>query len=452
MTTIPTNLDEILSQKQQRVLSYALTHDFFMLINHGAKRSGKTAVDNLIFLCELARVKRMADEAGVKEPQYILAGADLSAIQRNVLNPLSSDYGLDFKFDKFNRFLIFGVKVCCFGHSKINDLGRIRGMTAWGAYINEITVANEKVFDEIKSRCSAPGARIIGDTNPDRPSHWLKKDYIDKADGKTIVCFHWLLTDNSFLTDRYIKSIIESTPAGVFTDRNIKGLWVAAEGAVYPDFRRDIHYITPDKLPEISKFWAGMDFGWEHPGAVVLFGESKDGTIYLLKEYASKHRSIQEWSKILINLEQKINEHIEKMRKQEEAEMMANDPLYKYHFHKKSKYKPIKLPVYCDSARPDLIAELQKAGINAINAHKDVVAGIGEVATLLHNNKLFIIYEQNMQFDKEIDAYVWKKDADEPVKTNDDVMDAVRYGIYSEKVERANMPVLNDADYIRGGY
>lgn len=57
---------------------------------------------------------------------------------------------------------------------KTNDLGRIRGMTSFGAYINEGTVANEEVFNEIKSRCSGEGARILVDTNPDQPEHWLK--------------------------------------------------------------------------------------------------------------------------------------------------------------------------------------------------------------------------------------------------------------------------------------
>ena len=151
------NLNKLYSPLQQDVLKFSINNDFFMLINHGAKRSGKTVVDNDLFLLELKRVRREADKAGVPLPQYILAGADLSAIRRNVLNELTNKYNIEFKFDKSNRFQLFGVLVCCFGHSKINDLGRIRGMTAWGAYINEATVANEIVFDEIKSRCSAPG-------------------------------------------------------------------------------------------------------------------------------------------------------------------------------------------------------------------------------------------------------------------------------------------------------
>jgi PBSX family phage terminase large subunit len=418
MTMTNNNIDVLYSQLQQEVLKFAINNDFFMLINHGAKRSGKTIIDNDLFLLELKRVRKEADKQGVKDPQYILAGADLSSIQRNVLNELTNKYNIQFKFDKYNRFNIFGVLVCCFGHSKINDLGRIRGMTAWGAYINEATVANEQVFDEIKSRCSAPGARLIMDTNPDRPGHWLKQDYIDKADGRTIAEYHWRLTDNTFLTQRYIDSIKASTPSGVFYDRDINGAWVSADGVVYPDFDRNIHYITTDDVPEIVKFWAGMDFGWEHHGAIALFGRSENGTNYLLKEWSAQHRDINDWIKIIQKIQSKIGE----------------------------------FTIYCDSARPDLINDMQCADLNAVNAHKDVIAGIGTVATLLKNRNLFVVRENVSRFDEEIDTYCWKSGADEPVKQNDDVMDAVRYGIYSEKVENETEAKINNAPYLIGGW
>lgn len=48
-----------------------------MLINHGAKRTGKTILNNDLFLRELMRVRKIADEEGIETPQYILAGATL---------------------------------------------------------------------------------------------------------------------------------------------------------------------------------------------------------------------------------------------------------------------------------------------------------------------------------------------------------------------------------------
>lgn len=394
------SLNDLYSPKQQEVLRFAMNNDFFMLINHGAKRSGKTVVDNDLFLNELRRVKEISNKQGVKLPQYILAGADLGAIHRNILNELTNKYGIEYQFDKFNRFKLFGVQVCCFGHSKINDLGRIRGMTAYGAYINEATVANQEVFNEIKSRCSGDGARLLIDTNPQNPMHWLKQDYINRADGKTIAEFHWKLTDNTFLSDRYKESITASTPSGMFYDRDINGAWVAASGIVYPDFNEDIHFITIEKVSPIVRHFVGVDFGWEHPGVFCLFGTGVDGNRYLLQEWSAKHRSIDDWIEIGRQI---VAEH--------------GDILF-----------------YCDSARPDLIMEMQIAGLRAMNAIKDVVAGIGYIASMFKRNKLFVVKANVDLFISEIGVYAWKENADEPVKEMDDVMDTIRYGIYSDKI------------------
>ena len=393
-------IDQLYHKKQQEVLRRALTQDYFMLINHGAKRSGKTVLDNDLFLFELRRAKQNAAAAGIKNPQYILAASDLGSVHRNVLNELSGKYGIEFQFDKFNRFLLFGVQVCCFGHSKINDLGRIRGMTAWGAYINEASVSNEAVFDEIKSRCSGDGARLLMDTNPDRPDHWLKRDYIDKADGKTIVEYSWRLDDNTFLTDRYRDSIKASTPSGMFYDRAINGAWVSADGMVYPDFDQKIHYISLPQVPVdgIAKWFVGVDFGWEHYGAMVLLGRTQDGRYYLVKEWAAKHRHIDGWAEIALEIKAKLGN----------------------------------INFYCDAARPDLVQKLREAGVRAIYARKDVLAGISEVASLYKQRRLFVVRENVQRFQEEIYSYVWKPGADEPVKENDDVQDAVRYAIYRD--------------------
>ena len=395
-------LDKIYSPKQAEVMRYAVNNDFFMLINHGAKRSGKTVIDNDIFLTELKRVKKEAK--GVARPQYILAGADLGALQRNVLNELQNRYGLDFHFDKHNRFVLFGVRVCCFGHSKANDLARIRGMTAAGAYINEASLAKKEVFAEIVSRCSVPGARLIMDTNPDRPSHWLKKDYIDKADGKTIQAYRWRLTDNTFLSDRYIESIKAATPSGAFYDRDINGAWVAAAGLCFPDFAPERNYITSDQVPwdRLIKHWVGVDFGWEHYGAFVLLAKDDEDKVYVLQEWAAKHRPMSAWITIAQGLQA----------------LYGDDIVF-----------------YCDSARPDRITEMQEAGIWAVNARKDVTAGISLVDSLYKTGRLYVVQDAVDRFRDEIDTYSWREGADEPVKTDDDVQDAIRYGIYTEHLE-----------------
>ena len=207
------SIRQLYHPKQLEVLNFYFNTDFFMLIQHGAKRTGKTISNNDMFLMELARIKHIAAEEGVNEPQYILAGNTLGSLQRNVLQELVNKYGIEIKFDKFNRFKLFGVLVCCFGHGTVTDMSRIRGMTSYGAYINEGSTANEEVFNEIKSRCSATGARILVDTNPDHPEHWLYIDYILKADGKTIQEFHFELDDNTFLSERFKNNLKKSIKA-----------------------------------------------------------------------------------------------------------------------------------------------------------------------------------------------------------------------------------------------
>lgn len=393
-------LKDLYHPKQLEVMKFAMTNDYFMLINHGAKRTGKTILDNDLFLYELRRVRKIANELNIPLPQYILAGADLGAIQRNVLNELTNKYDIEFKFDKHNRFILFGVQVCCFGHSKINDLGRIRGMTAFGAYINEGTMANEEVFNEIKARCSGEGARILIDTNPDQPEHWLKVNFIDKADGKVIQAYHYELDDNTFLSERYRENIKASTPSGMFTDRDIKGLWVSAEGIVYKDFRKDVHYIHSSKLKGINfvKYFAGVDWGYEHFGSVVVIGQDDKDNLYLLKEYSKQYEEIDYW----VNVGKKI----------------------------KTKYGNITF--YCDSARPEHVARYKKEGLRAKNADKSVLSGIESVAKRFKTKTLFVVEDQVDLFKKEIFMYAWNKKTGEPIKLWDDVLDALRYAIYTE--------------------
>jgi PBSX family phage terminase large subunit len=392
------SLNKLYTPKQQEVLRYAFNHDFFMLINHGAKRTGKTVVDNDLFLYELKRVKRIATNEGVENPQYILAGANLGNLAKNVMIELTNKYGIGFHMDKYNRFKLFGVLVVCTGHSKINDLSRIRGMTAYGAYVNEASLANEEVFNEIKSRCSATGARLLIDTNPDQPEHWLKRDYIDNPD-KSIVDFHYVLDDNTFLNERYRENIKATTPSGMFYDRDINGVWCAAEGVVYKDFNQKIHYVNESKLKDINfvKYFAGVDFGYEHYGAIVVIGEDDQGDFYLIEEHAKQHEEIDYWVDVAMGVKERYGN---------------------IHF-------------YCDTARPEHIKRLRREHIRAINGDKSRIAGIEEVARLFKQNKLFIVNERVQRFKKEIYMYVWNETTGEPVKLWDDVLDALRYGIYT---------------------
>lgn len=75
------SLNKLYTPKQTEILKACRNNDWFMLINHGAKRSGKTQLDNDLFLQDLIKVRKTADSLGIDTPQYILAGYSMGNIQ-----------------------------------------------------------------------------------------------------------------------------------------------------------------------------------------------------------------------------------------------------------------------------------------------------------------------------------------------------------------------------------
>lgn len=91
---------------------------------------------------------------------------------------------------------------------------------------------------------------------------------------------------------------------------------------------------------------------------------------------------------------------------------------------------------YADSARPEHVDRFNNEGIDAMNANKSVLAGIEEVASRFKMNALYIKRGVIPRFFDEIYNYKWKPNSvkDEPLKEFDDVLDALRYAVYSEKI------------------
>lgn len=393
------NLEKIFTKKQLQVLRRVWSKDFFICGLHGAKRSGKTVVNNDVFISELVRVREIADKLSIDEPMYILAGTSSTSIQNNILQELYNKYDFEPKFDKHGAFRFKGVKVIQVYTGSIAGLKRARGFTAYGAYINEASLATEEVFKEIISRCSGEGARIIWDSNPDNPNHWLKTDYIDNPADDMIINFHFKLDDNTFLSERYRQNIKNATPTGKFYDRDILGLWTVAEGAIYADFDKSIHIV--DKVSnDFVRYYAGVDWGYDHFGSIVIIGETRDKKAYIVDGIAEQYKHIDWWI------------------------VKAKDFMKKYG----------NIPFYCDTARTEHISDFQRNGINAVYANKSVIAGIEEVAKRWKSKSLFYLRNSIPRFEDEIYQYCWKPNStqDEPLKEYDDVLDALRYAIYTQ--------------------
>jgi len=388
-----------LTPKQKEVMDSFIHEKPKILLASGAKRAGKTFVFILLFLMHIAKYEGQG-------LSFIIGGATQASIRRNILNDMEAILGKELKLNKANAVTVFGNKIYCFDGANADAWKKARGFTAAGALLNEGTALHDSFVKEVISRCSYKGARVLIDTNPENPAHSVKTDYIDK-DGQTldngrlnIRAFHFTLFDNIFLDPEYVESIIASTPSGMFTDRDIHGQWVSAEGVIYKDFNKNIHYINREEFERVNivKYFAGVDWGYEHFGAIVVLGKSDDDKIYLIEEHAKQHEEIDYWVKVAKEI--------------------------------KERYGNINF--YVDTARPEHVVRFRRERIRAIDADKKVVAGIEEVARLFKLNKLFVVRDDVERFGKEIYLYVWNEKTGEPVKLWDDVLDAVRYAIYTE--------------------
>lgn len=389
-----------------------LNDDWKYLILNGAVRAGKTVIDNYLFLLELKRIKKLAEIEKEPHPQYILAGYSSNSIYTNVISSIENQFGIVMKTDRHGHYHLFGIDIVPAYTGSVRGIGAIRGMTSYGAYINEASLATHEVFQEIVQRCSVRSARIICDTNPDIPTHWLKTDYIDNHDPKArIKAFSFTIDDNTFLSKDYVESIKAATPRGMFYDRGILGQWVTGDGIVYQDFNKDKMVIPRDRVPDGLDYYVGVDWGYEHPNPIILLGDDKDGNTYVLEDYTQKHKFINYWVEIAKNLQTRFGRN---------------------------------LIFYADSARPDNVNEFQSNELNCINANKNVLPGIECVARKMREGKFYVVDTASNGLLDEIYQYAWDESTGLPLKENDvrhnDRLDAIRYAIYSRNKKGGFIP------------
>ena len=392
----------IYTKKKIEVLKETQKSDWFMLINHGAKRSGKTILNNDLFLMELMRVRKIADALGIATPMYILAGVSSKTIQNNILTEIYNKYGITFKFDKHGSFIFKGVKIVQAYTGTIAGLGGIRGMTAFGAYINEASLAKQEVFKEIISRCSGEGARILVDTNPDNPKHWLLNEYINNSDAN-ILSFKYSLDDNTFLGERYIKNIKANTPQGIFYQRDILGNWVAGEGVIYKSFADNVTKFETEKSFNFETINIGVDFGGNKSKHAFCCTGITKGYKELIALASEKHEP---------DTPERLN-----------AQFIA--------FVKKMLYKYGRIDcIYCDSAEQVLIRGMQKAlqdnnlNIAIKNAIKnEIINRIRIVNVLMTTSRFFYVKNENTSLVDALQSAVWDSKSLEDKRLDDNTSD-----------------------------
>lgn len=223
----------------------------------GSVRSGKTYISLLKWALWVASMP--------PECEFIMIGKTVTSLKRNCLNLLETFVGTNnFQYSTSQKTArLFGRVVYLEGANDERSEQKIRGMTLAGAYCDEVTLYPKSFFSMLLSRLSVRGAKMWATCNPDTPNHYIKKEYIDRAEELDCNVWNFLLTDNTFLPPEYIESVSKEY-SGVFYNRFILGQWVRAEGIIYSKFANNTKdFILPDdfNFNNIIHINIGVDFG-----------------------------------------------------------------------------------------------------------------------------------------------------------------------------------------------
>jgi PBSX family phage terminase large subunit len=400
-----------LSRKQLKSIAQSARHR--ISIWSGAIRSGKTIASLVAFLIALS----VAPSTGL----VIIAGRSLQTIERNLIDPLQDEalFGVFSKYVHHTRgsttAVILGRTVHLVGAADARAEGRLRGASVCLAVADEITLLPEAFFKQLLGRLSVPGARLIGTTNPDSSGHWLKRDFIDRADELGIGHWHFTLNDNPSLTVAYTDAIKAEYGEGtLFFKRFIEGLWIAAEGAVFDMWSEERHVV--DALPKIHKWVAlGVDYGTANPFHATLVGLGADRRLYVASEwrYDGRHQRRQ-----LTDAEysQRLRAWL--------TDVPGIGPV-----------RPQFVTV--DPSAASFVTQLRRDKLTPTPANNAVLDGIRTMSTLLVAGKL-LVHSSCKGLIAEMPGYAWddkaaEKGEDKPIKVADHGIDSARYALFTTR-------------------
>lgn len=359
------------------------------IINVGGTRSSKTwSLAQLMIVYCLSNPKKVVSIVRKSFPSL------RSTVMRDVITVLK-EMGLysEKQHNKTEHIFVFpnGSQIEFFS---VDDEQKIRGRKRDILYANE---ANELSFEEFQQLNFRTTEKVFFDFNPSDLYHWIYDLYIRPETIK----IHSTYKDNPFLPKSLIKEIEEL----IHVDENYYRIYALGESAV-PKSTIFTHQKFVRNFPNedlFSNVVYGIDFGYNHPTAIVKAGVIEN-QLYVQEKLYESHLT--------------TNDLIQRMK---------NIPIDK------------NIPIVCDSARPEVIKELQRAGYNAQMANKNVKEGIDAVKSM----ELFIS-DNSINLQKEINQYKWKvmgdKVIDEPVKLHDDAVDAMRYAVqYLKKHQKKGL-------------
>lgn len=373
-------------------LEYFSKADHRWNIKSGATRSGKTYMDYFLIP---KRIRAVAGKPGL----VVLLGNTKGTLQRNVIEPLQSIWGekLVGSIRSDNTAMLFGEKCYCLGADKINQVDRLRGSSIKYCYGDEVVTWHEAVFDMLKSRLDKSYSLFDGTCNPEGANHWFKKFLESGAD---IYLQNYTLYDNPFIPSEFVTALEQEYTGTVYFDRYIKGLWVLAEGLVYPMWSDKFVLDEFEPGNEYGEWYISGDYGTVNPCSLGLWWVSSERAVRVNEYYFNSRK--EKWSRT-------DEEHYRELVK------LAGD-------------KDIRA-VIIDPSAASFIETIKRHNVFSVKrARNEVLDGIRRTSVLMNTGKIQVT--QNCKsFIEEIGLYCWDSKASEDVvlKENDHAMDDMRY-------------------------
>ncbi len=396
-----------LSSKQRAILRFPYT-DYTALICDGAVRSGKTSIMSLSFV--------LWAMGSFNDCAFAFCGKSVGSVERNIVVPLLGIRYLQQQFDmrynrgdhviiirrgnKENRFYLFG------GRDE-SSYTLIQGITLAGVLLDEVALMPRSFVEQAIARCSVTGRKLWFNCNPDSRYHWFYTEWIQHADERNALHLHFTMDDNPALSED-VKAQYRLMFAGVFYQRYIEGLWVAADGLIY-DMFSDTENVyrkedEPAWLKSRSVRYIGVDYGTIND--MVYLDAYDDGeTLWITREYR--------WASRKEHRQKTDTEYADDF-----MEFMGIDP---------QGY----CPAIVDPSAASFKEELTRRGVYVRDADNDVLNGIRKVSTLMAQRRLKICSECKGLIE-ELSGYVWDSKAaqngvEKPVKVADHGCDALKY-------------------------
>ena len=386
---------EKMSEKQLQIFDFIVSDDLYLICD-GAVRSGKTVFMSAAFVIWAMQY--------YDRTNFAICGKTVQSAERNVLKPLQENeslpYTMTYKVStkvltvrcgaKENYFYIFGGK-------DESSYMLIQGITLAGVLFDEVALMPRSFVEQALSRAiSFEKPKYWFNCNPESPQHYFYKEWLEnQKEGTTHL--HFLLEDNPILTPQMIERT-KAMYSGVFYDRYIRGLWVMAEGIIYPVFSKDTT-VAPTIDRKYSRYVISMDYGIQNPTAMLLWGLC-DGVWYQVDEFYHSGRE---------TLRQKTDQEY-----YEDLERLAGD-------------RAVDCLIVDPSATSFIALVKQKRRFRVKKAVNDVIDGIQKTASALKTGKIKVNDCCNRTIN-EYGLYSWEPGGeDRPIKDNDHAMDATRY-------------------------